>query len=168
MIAAVTLFTVQYVDARQRLDELDEKIAGVVTATFPDVSADRVTEPSMALAIMQEKTAATAARVEALGATVAGVPPTLDMLKAISERVPAHKEARVDVRELSIGEDAVTFKAETDSYESAAKIEESLRRDPRFENARKADEKKVGEALTFTMNIPLGAAEGEAAAGEEG
>ncbi|MFZ5481022.1 MAG: pilus assembly protein PilM [Myxococcota bacterium] len=166
MIAAVTLFTVQFVDAQRRLNELDAKMAEVVTKTFPDVPADRVSEPSTALAIMQEKSAATAQRVEALGATVSGVPPTLDMLKVISERVPPHKDARIDVRELTISEEAVTFKAETDSYESAAKIEEALRREPRFGNARKADEKKVGEALTFTMNIPLG--ETAAEEGEEG
>lgn len=166
-VGLLAMFGVQLYDANARLAELDEKIIAAVTGTFPDVDASRLGEPSMALAIMQEKTAETTARVDALGATVSGTPPTLEMLRTLSERVPPHKEARIDVRELTITEDSVSFKAETDSYESAAKIEESLKEEERFKDARKSDEKKVGEALTFTMNIPLGGAEG-AAAGEEG
>ncbi len=166
LVAGLTLFGVQLYDANQRLDALDTQIVDVVTSTFPDVTAD-ISEPSMALAIMQERSAETTRRVEALGATVTGIPPTLEMLKTISERVPPPGEARIDVRELTISEASISFRAETDSYESAAKIEESLRKDARFKSARKGDEKKVGEALTFTMTIPLGETDA-AASGEEG
>jgi len=80
--------------------------------------------------------------------------------------MPAPGAARIDVRELTISESAVSLKAETDSYESAAKIEEALKRDDQFGEARKADEKKAGEALSFSLTIPL-KAEGDAS-GEEG
>ena len=171
LIAAVALLTVQYTDSQGRLTELDGKIRDVVTSTFPDVAADKLTTPSMAMGIMQEKVAATAARVDALGSTVSGVPPTLDLLRQISEHVPGPSNARIDVRELNIGEGAVTMKAETDSYEMAAQIEESLKQEPRFKDAKKADEKKVGEALSFSLTIPLNAeeaapTEGEAAGSE--
>ncbi|MDP2314460.1 MAG: pilus assembly protein PilM [Pseudomonadota bacterium] len=168
MAAALTLFSVQLYDANQRLDALDTQIVEVVTGTFPDIGADRLTEPSMALALMQERSAETTRRVEALGATVTGVPPTLEMLKTISERVPPPSQARIDVRELTISAASISFRAETDSFESAAKIEESLRKDERFKSARKGDEKKVGEGLTFTMTIPLGEQQDAAATGEEG
>lgn len=155
LVAAIALFTVQYTDATGRMAELDGKIKDVVMATFPDVTADKLTSPSMAVGIMQEKVTATTTRVEALGSTVSGTPPTLDMLRQISERVPAPASARIDVKELTIAEGAVTMKAETDSYEMAAQIEESLKQEPRFKGARKADEKKVGEALSFSLTIPL-------------
>jgi Tfp pilus assembly PilM family ATPase len=167
MVAGLTLFAVQLYDANQRLDALDAQIVDVVTGTFPDVGADRLAEPSMALAIMQERSAETTRRVEALGATVAGIPPTLEILKSLSEKVPPPSQARIDVRELTISEGSISFRAETDSYESAAKIEEALQKDDRFKSARKGDEKKVGEALTFTMTIPLGESDA-AATGEEG
>ena len=165
LIAAAALLTVQYTDSQGRLTELDGKIRDVVTSTFPDVPADKLSSPSMAMGIMQEKVAATAARVDALGSTVSGVPPTLELLRQISEHVPGPSNARIDVRELNIGEAAVTMKAETDSYEMAAQIEDSLRQEPRFKDAKKADEKKVGEALSFSLTIPLNA---EAAAPAEG
>lgn len=175
VIAASVLFVTQYTDAQGRLAELDGKVRDVVTTTFPDVDAERLTSPSIAVGIMQEKVLATTSRVDALGSTVSGVPPTLDMLKAIAEHVPAPSAARIDVKELNIAPGAVTMKAETDSYESAAQIEGALQQEPRFKAAKKADEKKVGEALSFSITIPLTADEtvdgADAAAptpGEEG
>lgn len=154
-LAAIALFVVQYTDAQGRLSDLDQKIKDVVTSTFPDVTADRLSSPSIAVAIMQEKVMATTARVDALGSTVSGVPPTLDMLKAITEHMPATSVARIDVRELNIAAATVTLKAETDSYESASQIEASIQEEPRFKLAKKADEKKVGDALSFSLTIPL-------------
>ncbi len=173
MIAAVAMFVVQFTDAQGRLNELDGKIASTVTDTFPDVAADRLTSPSISLAIMSEKVLETTTRVDALGSTVSGVPPTLDMLKALTEHVPPVNVARIDVKELNISEGAVTMKAETDTYESASQIEAALQEEPRFKGARKADEKKVGEALSFSLTIPLGEEEEApveegAAPGEEG
>ena len=96
------------------------------------------------------------------------------LLKAIAEHVPAPSAARIDVKELNIAAGAVTMKAETDTYESAAQIEATLQQEPRFKAAKKADEKKIGDALSFTITIPLtvpDAAASEATAptpGEEG
>ncbi len=156
VLGGFVLFGLKVHDANSRLSELDARMAGIVTDAFPEVSADKVAEPSMALAIMQEKTGETTKRVDALGSTISGVPPTLDTLREISARVPPPGEAKIDVRELTIGEDAISFKAETDSYEAAAKIEESLKQSPAFAGAKKGDEKKIGEVLTFSVTIPRG------------
>lgn len=174
LFAGGVMFGLSVRDLHGRMDELDSKIAAAVTSNFPDVSADQVAEPSMALAIMTEKVSAAKARVESLGATISGQPPTLGMLKSISETLPPSGEARIDVRELTITTETVSFKADTDGYEAAAKIEEALKKDPRFAEAHKSDEKKVGDALSFSMSIPLktegeeAPAEAPAAPGEEG
>jgi Tfp pilus assembly PilM family ATPase len=168
-LAAVTLFGVRVYDANKRIDELDGQIVTTVTTAFPDIPAERVSDAATARALMQERTGETTKRMEALGSTLTGVPPTLEILKALSEHVPPASQARIDVRELNISESAISFKAETDSYESAAKIEESLQHEDRFKSARKGEEKKVGDALTFTMTIPLGTDEAAPATdGEEG
>lgn len=170
-VAAVGLFAVQYSEAASRLDEIDASIASTIADAHPDAPDDAKQEPVKALAFLQSRVTEMEARVDALGATVSGVPPTLDLLKTLSDAVPPNSEARIDVRELTIDEDSVNVRAETDSYESAAKIESALQRQDRFKEARKSDEKKVGDALQFTLNIPLkGAddAEGEAGAEEGG
>jgi len=166
LVAGMVLFGVRLADANGRLADLESKIAAEAAAALPDIPADKLAEPGMALALLKESVTETQARVEALGATTSGVPPTLELLRKLSDRMPAPGAARIDVRELTISESAVSLKAETDSYESAAKIEEALKRDDQFGEARKADEKKAGEALSFSLTIPL-KAEGDAS-GEEG
>jgi hypothetical protein len=165
-VALIGVFVSQVVKARAELDAADAEVVAAVQGALPDVPATRVAgQPTMALALLQESLAASRARVDALGDTLGGVPPTLDLLRLVSENVPAPDVARVDVREMTIAEDAVSFKAETDSYEAAAKIEEGLRRSARLQTARKSEEKKVGDVVTFTVNIPL-EAEDAAAAGD--
>ncbi len=140
--------------------EVDGEVVEAVTRNFPEVEASRLSDSSVALTIFTEKAAEAAARVAALGPAVSGEPPTLTMLKALSTALPPNKEARIDVRELNISADAVSFKAETDSYESAANIEEALKNSERFTQARKSEEKKSSGGLTFNMSIPLGVVEG--------
>ncbi len=167
LVAGLALFGLRWWDADQRLDALDTEIASLAAAALPDVPLEAFTDSATTLSLLSDEVNATQERVAALGATVSGVPPTLETFKRLSERMPPPREARVDVRELTISEQSVSFKAETDSYESAARIEEALKTDPTFSEARKADEKKSGDALTFSVTIPL-ATEGDAAVGEEG
>jgi Tfp pilus assembly PilM family ATPase len=163
-VAALAMFVSQRIAAGNELDAVDQKIVDAVVQAVPGTSPERVAgQPRMALAILQEATTATQARVDALGATLGGVPPTLDLLKVLSESMPP-PDTRIDVRELNLDEESLSFKAETDTYESAARIEETLKRNERFAQARKSEEKKSGEVVTFAMNIPLVVE--EAAAGD--
>lgn len=143
-------------EAWQRLDELDAQLVTEVTKHFADIDASKLEEPSDALMAFSERALEVQVRVDALGDTVSGSPPVLTMLKQLSTTLPPNSEARIDVRELTITEEAVSMRAETDSYESAAKIEESLQGNPIFSQARKSDEKKAGEGLSFNLSIPLG------------
>ncbi len=167
LVAGLALFGLRWWDASQRLAELETEINSVAAAAMPDTPLAAFTDPTTTLGLLKDQVTSTQERVDALGATVSGVPPTLETLKRISERMPAPRDARIDVREITLSEQSVSFKAETDSYESAARIEEALKTDPAFKEARKADEKKSGEALTFSVTIPL-ASEAGADGGEEG
>jgi Tfp pilus assembly PilM family ATPase len=154
-VAALAMFVSQRVAAGNELDAVDQSIVDAVVEAVPGTSPERVAgQPRMALAVLQEATTSTQARVDALGATLGGVPPTLDMLKVLSESMPP-PDTRIDVRELNLDEESLSFKAETDTYESAARIEETLKRNERFAQAKKSEEKKSGEVVTFAMNIPL-------------
>ncbi|GDX80463.1 hypothetical protein LBMAG42_22740 [Deltaproteobacteria bacterium] len=160
--------------AWDKLSGLDTKIADTVMESFPETNKDLLTDTSTALAIFQGHADETKARVEALGSIVGGEPPTLAMLKKLADVLPANNTAKIDVLELTITQEAVSFKAETDTYESAAKIEETLKNNETFAQAHKSDEKKLGDYLRFNMSIPLGTPEtpddkaAGAPAGEEG
>lgn len=152
-------------DSWTKMDELDAELVAKVTQHFADVNPDNLDEPSDALLAFSERALEVQVRVDALGATVSGEPRVLSLLKKLSSTLPPNGEARIDIRELTITEEAVSMRAETDSYESAAKIEESLQGSPTFSQARKSDEKKLGEGLSFNLSIPLGTPEAEPATG---
>jgi Tfp pilus assembly PilM family ATPase len=169
LVAIVGMTLAESVSASRELAKLDGKIADAVVAAVPETPRERVEgQPRVALAVLQEASTATQTRVDALGATQGGIPPTLDLLRVLSQAMPSPADARIDVRELTIETESVSFKAETDTYETAARIEDALKRNPRFTGAKKSEEKKSGDMVTFAVNIPL-TSEGEApAAPEEG
>ncbi len=149
-------------EAWDTLSELDGKIVSTVQTHFPGIESSRLAESSMALAIFQGEADTLKAKVDALGSTIGGDPPTLGMLRKLSQVLPSNEAAKIDVREMTISAEAVSFKAETDSYDSAAKIEDALKASDSFAQARKSDEKKSGDFLLFNMSIPLGEPEVEA------
>ncbi len=143
-------------DRTAQAAELEDDIVAELGELFPEVNAEKGRDPSMARAIVVEKTTAVEERVELLGATIGHDPPMLTLLKDLSKAMPAPSDARIEVSELTLSSNAVKFTAKTDSYDSAAKIESSLQRNDRFKNAKKGDEKKLGDGIKFTMTIPLG------------
>lgn len=155
LLIGTLVFGWKYWETQARLAEVQREVVEVVVAAFPDVPPESLSTANAALQVTTQRVAEVNTRVDLLGATVNGVPPTLERLRQLSQGVPPAGQARIDVRELTVTEQAVTLRAETDSYESAEKIEESLKGDPAFAEARKSDEKKVGEVLTFNLNIPL-------------
>lgn len=164
MLGGVGWFGYQTVRLNAEVAALDTQIADVVVQTFPEVSRSRVEgNTTTAMAIMQEKTTETTTQVEALGSVISEEPPVLGTLREISQGMPQHAAAVLDVTELSISSGTISMKLETGGFEDAAKIEASLKSNARFKQAQKGDEKKRREKVRFTITIPL---EGDAS--EEG
>lgn len=163
-LMGVMWFGLQFRSVWARSAELDDQMRSTVQSVFPDIPGSALQTSSSALAMMQQRTAETARRVEVLGAVAGGLPPTLETLKQITQVLPP--DVKIDVKEFNAEPDAIMMKAETDSYDTAARIEQLIKSVPAFSQARKAEEKKVGEILQFTIMIPLGAV--EAADGGEG
>ncbi len=161
LLVGVVVVALRTTQAWDKASDLDGRIAATVQRHFPAVSADRLADSSMALAIFQGEADTVKARVDALANVVGGEPPTLELLRHLSQTLPPNSEAKIDVRELTVSAEAISMKAETDSYESAARIEERLKADATFSQARKSDEKKSGDFLLFNLSIPLGQPEVE-------
>ncbi|MCB9793445.1 MAG: pilus assembly protein PilM [Alphaproteobacteria bacterium] len=160
-IVGAGMFTLRYFQAQSQLKELDGQIAEVVLDTFPDVSESQANSPTMARAVMLEKTTASLERVDLLGATVGEEPPILSMVQTLSNAMPPPSAATIDVSDLSISPTNVSFTAETSSYEAAASIESSLQQEPKLSQATKSDERQRRGVLQFKMNIPLTQPDGE-------
>jgi hypothetical protein len=149
-------FGMQYTKLSQQLSTTDDQIRELALSTFPgEVTEDDIEDASDALALMQLKSTEAAVRVDALGSVLSDVPPTLSVLRQVSDAMPAASETRIDVREMSISQTAITMKAEADGYEDAAKVETSLQSVDAFKNAQKGEEKRYQESVRFTVTIPL-------------
>jgi Tfp pilus assembly PilM family ATPase len=155
LVAAVAWTVWQGFVLNSEIDALDDQISKSVTSTFPDVDPDKVRDPTMAVAIMLEKTLATSAQVEALGSVVAEEPPITAALRDLSAGVPPHTVAVLDVSEVNISAGTIIMKAETGGFEDAGKVEAALQKQPKFSKAHKGDEKKRRDKVSFTITVPL-------------
>lgn len=151
---------------KREIAEVEAKIVAAAQRALPDLPPEKVEDPTKALAALQEKTLELSLRVDALGAIIDPSPPTLSLLKDISQSMPPHADARIDVYEMSITPTNISMKAGTDGFENATRIEAALQRNANFKSARKGDEKKKVDGVQFTINIPLG--EDADASSEEG
>ena len=162
MVGGVAWFGYQAFRLNAEVAALDSEIADVVVGTFPDISRSKVEgNTSTAKAIMLEKTTETAAQVDALGSVISDEPPVLGTMREISQGMPDHSAAVLDVTELSISSGTISMKVETGGFEDAAKIESALKAKPRFKQAQKGDEKKRRDKVRFTITIPLEGDESE-------
>lgn len=162
LLSATGTFLVNHHRLASDLQDVEAAIQGRVTSTFPTLDPKTLGDSSRAVAIMQEMTTETTTRVDTLSTIYQGKPPILEMLKDLSEGMPSHEDAPIDVRELTLSTTAINIKAETIGYEQAARIEAALKNVARFQAASKGDEKKMGEKVQFNLSIPLEGAQAEA------
>lgn len=158
VLAALVILVVQLFQLRAERAELDERLVQTVKDTFPDVGE---VSSLTAISIVAAKVGEAEARAKVLGAD-SEEPPSPEILLALTQAMPPHPEVVVDVNDFTYNRTAVTFNAETDSYNTAATIETALKANPRFKKAEKSNEQKARDKVTFTMTIPLDLA------GEEG
>ena len=79
----------------------------------------------------------------------------LSTLQMLTQQSPKSTEAPLDISDLTITESTVSFKAETNSFDSVSRIEKAMQAEPRFSQAKKANETKAGNGIRFDMSIPL-------------
>lgn len=169
LVASVVIYAVQYRSLSNEQAEVDQRLKDLVVQTF-GVDPSVVRDGTTAQAIAKEKVTEALARAEALDRS-SGTPPTVQALHDLTKAFPPNGteegQAVVDVNELSITPETISFTAETDGYAGAATVEETLQRNPRFQGAAKGNEKKTRDKVSFSISIPLDGA-AAAPAGEEG
>ncbi len=170
-IAAVAVFLFRFAMLSRELTSVEEEIRTTIAASFPDLPATPFKDNASAVALMAGETEDAVRRAEVL--TNEGPPATVQAYFDLTQAFPPADTVSVEVSELIIARDKISFVAETDGYASSAAVEESLRKVKRFSEATKGDEAKTGSGrVRFPITIPLGedsdAASPSAAASEEG
>ena len=149
-------FVYSHQATKAEMSSLDAQIAEVVASAYPEGEAPMDFEtPDDAIFALQARTVETMERIKLLGSIVSGKPPTISMLNQLSNALPEPGAARIDVSELTINDNSINIKAETDGYDAAATIESSLQANTTFKQARKGDEKKSRNGIKFSVTISL-------------
>ena len=139
----------------KEIASLEEDLVTQIKETMPDLPESVISNPSTVVSLMQEEITVATDKLDKLGSITADEPPTLTLVKALSEGMPSHEKARIDVNEMVISKTSINLKAETDGFQTATEIEQALKQHPRFKQAQKADEKSMRDGIRFSIIIPL-------------
>jgi general secretion pathway protein L len=163
-VAAAAVFVFRYISLSRELAATDAEIREVITTSFPTLPATSFKDNSTAVALMAGETEDAIRRADVL--TNEGPPPTVNAYYELTKAFPPADTVTVEVSELIISRDKISFVAETDGYASSAAVEESLRATEKFSQATKGDETKTGSGrVRFPITIPLGEAAAASGAG---
>ena len=148
-------FWTELSNINKEIASLEEDLVSQIKETMPDLPDSVISNPSTVVSLMQEEITISTDKLDKLGSITADEPPTLTLVKAISEGMPPHAKARIDVNEMVISKTSINLKAETDGFQTATEIEQALKQHPRFKQAQKADEKSMRDGIRFSIIIPL-------------
>jgi len=155
-LAAVVMFAVRYTSLNSEQSEVMEQMTLAVVEAFPEVSPTMITDGLSAVGIAAGYASDWEQQAEVLGDGSNSIPPTTDTIAALTEAFPPHPDTNVEVSELNITPQAITFNAETASYAMSASVEEKLQATPRFATATKGTETKLSNGrIKFPITISL-------------
>jgi len=163
-LAGTVVYMQKRGDIQDQIESVQSEIVEVVAQQFPDFPRSTFEGKDRAHKHLFNVSMDVRDRLDILEGTVSGQPPTLSLLRDLSEAMPEASEARIAVTNMTISEKSVFLKAKTTNFDTAATIEKALQSHERFKNAKKGDENKSGE-LSFSITIPLEEKEKD---GEEG
>ena len=159
------IFLFQAASLRGEIADLHQEAGENVHEVLTHISMSELEPDGEPRAKVTTDLVAAQLRMEALGATVGGEPPVLTTLMQLTDQSPKSLEAPLNISDLTITESTISFKAETNSFDSVSRIEKAMQAEPRFSQAKKANETKAGNGIRFDMSIPL---ESESDEEEEG
>ena len=161
VLSGISWFGYEYTQLIQQQSELETKIMDEVEFLVSEEVFELLEDPRTALDIVLEETNELQNKEQRLREIRSTTPPILDLLKEISLGLPSHEEARIDINNLTISKASINIKAETDGFNQASIIEQSLKKRPAFKRAVKSDGTIVRDINQFTIQIPLGEPEGQ-------
>jgi len=155
-VAATLMFAFQFISLSREQRAAEDAVREVVTRALPDVPQSAISTLTLAKATMAGFTEDAAQRAAVLGEGD-GIPPTISTLSELTGAFPPHPDVTVQLSELTITPNSISFHAQTDGgFASSAAVEEALKSHARFARAIKGQEQKAGNTLKFPITIPLG------------
>ncbi len=161
-VAAIAIFTFQYISLYSELNEVNERITDVVVETFPEVKRSQIDSGTKARGIMKDFTGDTVALSEKLPPSNPQEPPMVDRLYKLVKAFPDHGEVPLEIDSIEMLPELITFEGETEGFAQSAKLEETLKETELFKGANKDSENRTSKGrVDFKFSIPLAGEEGD-------
>ena len=155
VLVAIPLTVVRWVGMHMEQQKAETMIEEMMTATIPEVTFDPNNMRKNA-ALMRAGADDMVSRATALG-DAGGVPPTTELVYQLTAAFPDPTEVEVEVQDLTVTPQNISFNAETKGYAGSAAVEEKLKATPLFANAVKGTETKQSNGtVRFPITIQLG------------
>lgn len=156
-MAAFGIFVYQYVDLLAQRADVNERINAVVLETFPEIPPDQLDSRDKAEALMVGFTMDTIRTTETLPPANPEKPEKTDLLAQLIKALPPHEEVAVDLTNLDLLHNVISFEGETEGFAQSAKIEETLVAVDSFSRTTKDSESRTPQGrVKFKFSIPLG------------
>ncbi len=146
-------FGAQYYQLNEELNQKNQELFSLFSEIMPEYPVPD--DPEMVASLINTEKEDTQLQLESFVRIFPSEPPILSKLKAFSEHLPPHAQARIDVSEMKFSKNSINVKAETDQFEQATSIVQGLKKYPLFAQAQKSDEKNVAKGVRFNIVIPL-------------
>lgn len=162
LFLALTSFAFKYYTLKQKLDKIQNDGAELVLQAVPNMTKKTVSTTTGALSTLKGKQTEISDRIAVLSQTLGFSP--FDILKEVSSLMPSKEEVTIDVEDMSINQDRVSFSGRTTSFETVDKIKLGMEKSGKFKNVstgnvRKGPDGKV--KFDLTMEIEKGEGGGE-------
>ena len=162
---ALINFSTKYYSVRKQIDKMRGDVAALVKQAIPGTPARAVSTPKAAVSLIKSKEAEVSERMVQLK-SVLGLSP-LDVLKEISAKLPPRTDLKLEVADLSIAPDRVTFSGAVDDFKAVDMVKAALEKSSMFANINTGDVAKgaKGEVkFKLSMDMQAPKEEGDAAA----
>lgn len=147
-------FGIKYYVLSKRVESLNKQIASAVSEVLP-TPPKNLTSPSHALRLLKGEETRLRGRIEKLSA-IQGVS-VLDVLREVSEKVPARKDIKLDIDDLHFKGDWMQFSGSVDTFDAPDKIQKALEGSAVMKKVTKGNVRKGVRAdeIKFEMTMEL-------------
>ncbi len=151
---ALLNFSIKYYTLKQKVEKIQDNASQLVLQALPGTPKRALSTTTGSLSVLKGKKAEVADRIAKLRAATGFSP--LDVLKEISQVMPAREEVAVDVEDISVTQDRVTLSGRTGSFETVDKVKMAMEKSEHFKNVTTGNVRKgtKGE-IKFDLSLEI-------------
>jgi type IV pilus assembly protein PilM len=153
-------FTAKYYSVKRQIESMGGDVSALVRQAIPGTPSRAASSPKSAISLIKGRETEIGDRIAELKA-VTGTSP-LDMMKAISNALPARSEFMLEVTDLSIAKDRVTLDGTVADFKAVDTVRQALEKSGTFTNVTSGNVRKgVKGEVKFSLSMDVGTGKGE-------